>query len=241
MPPRTGGSPPPAPRSSWSPHTSALVVPQAGRCRAAVPCCRYRPRRIQRLPSTSLGPIGSAGDIEQERWTKGQVSRFERRLRTWQEAAQLREARPKRKVGGPSQRSSSSNQGCAKQGASQLMAVPNMRITCRGTQPSPPRGLDPLQGLKYLHSKHTAPRQVGSGPDIVTGWLMVKGPGGSTFHKEWHAMKWGLGACIPGRGRRRDKKSLDQPAGSGELVQLGVPSVLPSQRCVHVAVVSCRS
>ena len=47
------------------------------------------------------------------------------------------------------------------------------------------------------------------------------------------AMKWGLGACTPRRGRRRSKKgSLGQPAGSGELVQLGVPSVLPYQRCL---------
>ena len=48
-----------------------------------------------------------------------------------------------------------------------------------------------------------------------------------------NTMKWGLGACTP-RRRRRGKKSLGQPAGSGELVQLGVPSILPNQRCVAV-------
>ena len=49
-----------------------------------------------------------------------------------------------------------------------------------------------------------------------------------------NTMKWGLGACTPVRGRRRGKKSLGQPVGSGELVQLGVPSILPSQHCVAV-------
>ena len=56
---------------------------------------------------------------------------------------------------------------------------------------------------------------------INAPWCISCNLSATSFSFTVRAMKCGLGACTPRRARRRGKKALGQPAGSGELVQFG--------------------